>query len=147
MCPHSSELHKPPLLCHTAHQRAARHARPSSHCDLLHAEAAKASCKWHPLAARLAGVTGTSDLTLPGNSATDLAACVQQVTCKLGRISDLVQELADLRLAIPALADAQVADKAVQLTFLGLDSELKFSVLLALGGQLSTWLLHWCCDL
>ena len=94
--------------------------------------------RWHPLAARLAGSTGTEAFTLPGSSATDLAAALQQMTCKLGRISDLVQELASLWLTIPALADVQTADNAVQLTFLGLVSELKFSVLLALGERLST---------
>ena len=105
------------------------------------ADAARHTQRWHSLAATLAGVTETdikqaSQISLPGDSAAELATVVQNVTCKLGRIADLVYELADLRLVVPALTNVQIQDGAVQLVFLGVEAELKFSVQLRIGQPL-----------
>ena len=103
------------------------------------ADEAKQTKRWHPLAARLAGIPDSdaaqsSQINVPGNStAAELAATIQDVTCKLGRISDLVHELTDLRLVVPALASVQAVGNAVQLVFLGVEAELKFSVQLTIG--------------
>lgn len=72
---------------------------------------------------------------MPGNSAPQLATIVQDVTCKLGRISDLVNELADLRLAVPALKSVETQGTVIKLVFLGLEAELKFEVQLNIGKQ------------
>ena len=93
------------------------------------------------MAARLAAVTETgtrpaSQISLPGYSAAELATVVQSVTCKLGRITDLVYELADLRLVVPALANVHIQDGVVQLVFLGVEAELKFLVQLRIGQPL-----------
>lgn len=102
------------------------------------ADAARHTQQWHCLAGTLAGVTETdikqaSQISLPGDNAAELATAVQNVTCKLGRIADLVYELADLRLVVPALTSVQIQDDAVQLVFLGVEAELKFSVQLRIG--------------
>lgn len=108
---------------------------------LLDAEAARHTAQWHPLAASLAEVIATdtrpaSQISLPGDNAAELATVIQNVTCKLGRITDLVYELADLRLVVPALANVRIQDGAVQLVFLGVEAELKFSVQLRIGQPL-----------
>lgn len=104
------------------------------------ADEAKQTKRWHPLAASLASLAGipdsdapSSQISVPGNSTAELAATIQDVTCKLGRISDLVHELTDLRLVVPALASVQAVGNAVQLVFLGVEAELKFSVQLTIG--------------
>ena len=97
-----------------------------------------ATQKWHPLAAALAGVEGT---TLPRLLQFDaaqvgkahMAATVHDFSCKLGRIEDLVKELDSLRSSCPALASVTVQRKCVQLVFLGLEAELKFTVRLEIG--------------
>ena len=97
-----------------------------------------ATQKWHCLAAALAGIEGTtSPLVLQFNAAqignTRMAATVQDFSCKLGRIEDLVLELDSLRFSCPALASVTVQRTRVQLVFLGLEAELKFTVWLEIG--------------
>lgn len=102
------------------------------------ADAAKHTARWHPLAAELAGITGdagaaSNQIHVPGNSAAQLAAVVQDTTCRLSRISDLITELTDLRLMVPAVSSVQAEGNAVQLVFLGVEAELKFSIELKIG--------------
>lgn len=97
-----------------------------------------ATQKWHPLAAAMAGIQGTtSPLVVQFNAAqigsNHMAAAVQDFSYKLGRIEDLVQELDNLRFSCPALASVTVQRTRVQLVFLGLEAELKFTVWLEIG--------------
>ena len=90
------------------------------------------------MAAALAGIEGTtSPSVLQVNAAetgnTRMAAIVQNFSCKLGRIEDLVHELDSLRFSCPALASVTVQRTRVQLVFLGLEAELKFTVWLEIG--------------
>lgn len=64
---------------------------------------------------------------------THMAATVRDFSCKLGRIEDLVQELDTLRFSCPALTSVTVQRTGVQLVFLGLEAELKFTVWLEIG--------------
>lgn len=100
-----------------------------------------ATQKWHPLAAAMAGIQGTtSPLIVQFDAAridsNNMAATVQDFSYKLGRIEDLVQELDTLRFSCPALASVTVQRTCVQLVFLGLEAELKFTVWLEIGKQL-----------
>ena len=97
-----------------------------------------ATQKWHPLAAALAGIEGTtSPLVLQIHAAqignTRMAAIVQEFSCRLGRIEDLIHELDTLRFSCPALASVTVQRTRIQLVFLGLEAELKFTVWLEIG--------------
>lgn len=97
-----------------------------------------ATQRWHPLAATLAGLEGTAfPFTLPINAAdtgnSHVAAAIQDFSCKLGRIEDLVKELDSLRLHCPALSSVTTHGKVVQLMFLGLEAELKFTVQVEIG--------------
>ena len=97
-----------------------------------------ATQKWHPLAAALAGIEGTtSPLVLQITAAqignTRMAAIVQEFSCRLGRIEDLIHELDTLRFSCPALASVTVQRTRIQLVFLGLEAELKFTVWLEIG--------------
>lgn len=97
-----------------------------------------ATQKWHNLAAELAGVKETtSPLVLQLDTAqagkNKLAVTIQDFSCKLGRIEDLVTELDSLRFGCPALASVTVQQGCVQLVFLGLEAELKFTVQVQIG--------------
>lgn len=94
-----------------------------------------ATQKWHDLAAELAGITGSaSPLVLQANAGkNELAATIQGFSCKLGRIEDLVTELDSLRFGCPALASVTMQRGRVQLVFLGLEAELKFTVQVEIG--------------
>ena len=105
---------------------------------ILSAGAGLATQRWHPVAAALAGIEETTaPFALAFNTAdsgsTQMSATVQEFSCKLGRIEDLVQELDSLRLNCPALASVTVQGKCVQLVFLGLEAELKFTVQIEIG--------------
>ena len=96
------------------------------------------SQRWHELAANLAGIANCPAPSALPFSVTDIrtdqpAAAVQQYSCKLGRIEDLVQELDTLRLKCAALSSVSARDTSVTLVFLGLEAELKFSVQVEIG--------------
>ena len=102
------------------------------------AENGMATQRWHPLAATLAGLEGTaSAFTLPFNAAdagnSRVAATIQDFSCKLGRIEDVVQELDSLPLQCPALSSVTAQGRVVQLMFLGLEAEVKFTVQVEIG--------------
>lgn len=95
----------------------------------------------------MAGIEGTtSPLVVHFDAAQigsdHIAATVQNFSYKLGRIEDLVQELDTLRFSCPALANVTVQGTCVQLVFLGLEAELKFTVWLDIGKQLHCRLLN-----
>ena len=93
-----------------------------------------ATQKWHGLAADLAGIDSTSPLVLQLDAGKNkLASATQDFSCKLGRIEDLVTELDSLRFGCPALASVTVHRRYVQLVFLGLEAELKFTVQVQIG--------------
>ena len=93
-----------------------------------------ATQKWNGLAADLAGINNTSPLVLQIDAGRNkLATTTQDFSCKLGRIEDLVTELDSLRFGCPALASVTVHRACVQLVFLGLEAELKFTVQVQIG--------------
>ena len=106
------------------------------------AEAGMETQRWHELAANLAGIASSAAPTALPFSLTDIrtdqtAAAVQQYSCNLGRIEDLVQELGILRLKCAALSSVSASDTSVTLVFLGLEAELKFSVQVEIGELLA----------
>lgn len=70
---------------------------------------------------------------LAHGSARQVAAAVQDFSCQLGRIEDLVQELDRLRMSCPALSSVTAQNRRVCLVFLGLEAEVKFSVQIDVG--------------
>ena len=62
-----------------------------------------------------------------------ISAVIQSLSCKLGRIEDLVFELDNLRLNVPAITSVTASTTHVSLVFLGLEAEVKFSVQIAIG--------------
>ncbi len=101
-------------------------------------ETGKETQRWHRLAASLADID--SSVSRPGlcfsiahGRADQVAAAVQDFSCKLGRIEGLVQELDSLRLDCPALSSVTAHNRHVSLVFLGLEAEVKFSVQIDIG--------------
>lgn len=70
---------------------------------------------------------------LAHGSAKQVAATVQDFSCQLGRIEDLVQELDRLRMSCPALSSVTAQNRRVSLVFLGLEAEVKFSLQIDVG--------------
>ncbi|DBB09035.1 TPA: hypothetical protein ACH3X3_007660 [Trebouxia sp. C0006] len=108
--------------------------------ELAPTETGKETQRWHQLAASLADID--SSVSRPGlcfsiahGRADQVAAAVQDFSCKLGRIEGLVQELDSLRLDCPALSSVTAHNRHVSLVFLGLEAEVKFSVQIDIGAQ------------
>lgn len=102
------------------------------------AEAGRHWQRWHQLAASLAGIpdaAGSAAVPLgkADASADQIAAVIQQHSRRLGRIEDLVAELDSLRLRVAALSRATAQHRRIELAFLRLEAELKFSVVLDIG--------------
>ncbi len=105
---------------------------------LLSAETGKETQRWHQLAASLADIDSSTSrpglcFSIAHGRADQVAAAVQDFSCKLGRIEGLVQELDSLRLNCPALFSVTTHNRHVSLVFLGLEAELKFSVQIDVG--------------
>ena len=101
-----------------------------------------ATQRWHPVAAKLAGIEAasapyTQSFSMGDAGQAHTSATVQDFSCKLGRIEDLITELDSLRLDCPALASVTAQGHVLVLVFLGLEAEIKFTVRLELGGQSS----------
>lgn len=104
----------------------------------LSAETGKETQRWHQLAASLADIDSSTSrpglcFSIAHGRADQVAAAVQDFSCKLGRIEGLVQELDSLRLDCPALSSVTAHNRHVSLVFLGLEAEVKFSVQIDIG--------------